>query len=768
MKFFPSISILVLLSPICTAQNLDSLWAIWQDNTQHDTIRLNAMHNYAKKGYLFSQPDSAFYFAGLEYKFAKNKGCNKQMAAALNTQGVSLWIQGDYENAINYHTKCLKIQVKIGNKQGVANSLGNIGNIYKEKGDYENAINYFLKCLKIFKDINDSEGTANALGNIGNIYMEQGNYAQAINNHIKSLKIKEEIGNKQGISISLNDIGNIYFHQKNYNKAIEYYTQSLRLKEEIGSKQGIAISLSNIGNCYYEQNENLPAIDFLNRSLKIFEEIGNKQGISATLNNIGSIYQKLGDYAKAMDYYTNCLRIKEEIGNKQGIALSLNAMGNLYFKQGNSIKALDLCKRALNISKEIGAITETEKAAQNLWEIYKNLGRHQQALEMYELYIQMRDSILSEENQKEIIRQEYKYEYEKKEALAAADQEKKDAIAREELKKQTLQRNGFIGGFILMLALAGVVFRSYRNKQKANVIITQQKQEVEQQKHLIEEKHKEITDSINYAERIQRSFLATREMLDENLRDYFVFFKPKDVVSGDFYWAAQLNNGCFAFTVADSTGHGVPGAIMSILNISSLEKSIETQTEPHNILFETRKIIINRLKKDGSPEGGKDGMDCSLLVLNQDKTQLSFASAHNPVFILRTTVIAKEERLKQSVPKDEIASLPTVVRNDGYELIEFKGDKIPVGKHDRENEPFTLHTITLQKGDVIYALTDGFPDQFGGDKGKKYMIKNLKVLLLQIAHLPMCQQEQKLSEEFDRWKGSNEQVDDVCIIGVRV
>ncbi len=292
--------------------------------------------------------------------------------------------------------------------------------------------------------------------------------------------------------------------------------------------------------------------------------------------------------------------------------------------------------------------------------------------------------------------------------------------------------------------------------------------EIKEQKHLIEEKHKEITDSIKYAERIQRSFLASREMLDENLGDYFVFFKPKDVVSGDFYWAAQLQNNSFAFAVADSTGHGVPGAIMSILNISSLEKSIETQTEPHHILSETRKIIINRLKKDGSPEGGKDGMDCSLLVLNQDKTQLSFASAHNPVFILRTTVIAKEERLKQSVPKDEIASLPTVVRNDGYELIEFKGDKIPVGKHDRENEPFTLHTITLQKGDVIYALTDGFPDQFGGDKGKKFKIKNLKELLLQIAHLPMCQQEQKLAEEFARWKGSNEQVDDVCMIGVRV
>jgi serine phosphatase RsbU (regulator of sigma subunit) len=249
------------------------------------------------------------------------------------------------------------------------------------------------------------------------------------------------------------------------------------------------------------------------------------------------------------------------------------------------------------------------------------------------------------------------------------------------------------------------------------------------------------------------------------------------VVSGDFYWAGELNNGNFAFSCADSTGHGVPGAIMSILNISSLEKSIERETEPHKILNQTRRIIIDRLKKDGSKEGGKDGMDCSLFVINKDKTQLSFSMANNPVFIVRLTVIASEERTKQSASSEEIASLPTVARNDDnegvarnddYQLFEYKPDKMPVGKHEKENEPFTLHTLQLQKGDIIYALTDGFQDQFGGSKGKKFKIKNLKELLLQIAHLPMHEQEQKLAEEFATWKGSNEQVDDVCLIGVRI
>tara|TARA_B100000809_G_scaffold1942_1_gene2255 strand:- start:7586 stop:9826 length:2241 start_codon:yes stop_codon:yes gene_type:complete len=263
--------------------------------------------------------------------------------------------------------------------------------------------------------------------------------------------------------------------------------------------------------------------------------------------------------------------------------------------------------------------------------------------------------------------------------------------------------------------------------------------EIRAQKEQVEEAHKEITDSINYAERIQRSFLATTEILEENLKDYFVFFQPKDVVSGDFYWAGKLNNGNFSIVNADSTGHGVPGAIMSILNISSLEKAVETEVEPHHILNVTRNLIVERLKKDGSKEGGKDGMDCSLLVLNTDKSLLTFAAANNPVWIIRNN-----------------------------ELIEYKADRMPVGRGEKNAESFALKTVPLVKGDVIYTLTDGFPDQFGGEKGKKFMTKKLKALILSIAQTPMAEQQEKLKNVFTDWKGNEEQVDDVCIIGFRI
>ena len=269
--------------------------------------------------------------------------------------------------------------------------------------------------------------------------------------------------------------------------------------------------------------------------------------------------------------------------------------------------------------------------------------------------------------------------------------------------------------------------------------VIERTEEVVRQRHIVEEKHKEITDSINYAERIQRSFLATKDLLDQNLKDHFVFFKPKDVVSGDFYFAEKLTNESFLLATADSTGHGVPGAIMSLLNITSLEKAIENQDQPSDILNTTRKIIIERLKKDGSAEGGKDGMDCSVICFDFKKKKIIVSASNNPVWIVR-----------------------------GSETIEIKPDKMPVGKHDKQDVSFTQQTIDIKKGDVIYTLTDGFSDQFGGSLGKKFMSKKLRELLSKNAHLPMEEQRTILENTFISWVGDLEQIDDVTLIGVRV
>lgn len=297
------------------------------------------------------------------------------------------------------------------------------------------------------------------------------------------------------------------------------------------------------------------------------------------------------------------------------------------------------------------------------------------------------------------------------------------------------------------LMILGVIYSYMRYRERAlqarqkelKSKINEATSEIKHQKNLIEEKHKAITDSINYAERIQRSFLATKDLLDANLGEYFVLYLPKDVVSGDFYWAAKLNDGHFALVTADSTGHGVPGAIMSLLNITSLEKAVEHETDPAKILNHTRLNIIDRLSRDGTKDGGWDGMDCSFISFDFASLKMKVAAANNPVWIVR----------------------------DGT-LIEIKADRFPVGKHEFDDQSFTNRDFELKKGDMIYTMTDGYADQFGGPLGKKFKWKQLQKVLLAHSNQAMPEQKEKIGEVLHNWKSNLEQIDDICLIGIRV
>jgi serine phosphatase RsbU (regulator of sigma subunit) len=476
------------------------------------------------------------------------------------------------------------------------------------------------------------------------------------------------------------------------------------------------------------------------------EEIGDKNGVATLLGNIGIAYGKLKDYPKALDYDFKALKMAEELGDKNGISRHLSNIGVLYAEQTKYAEAETYLLDALKIDKEIGVQNGERQVEEFLSNLYEETGQHKDALLHYKNAMVLKDTLFSQENKKQLIKKEMNFEFEKKEIAAKAEQDKKDALTAEASRRERLIRYSVIGGLLLMMVIAVIIFRSLRITRKQKAIIDEayteldvKNKEIEEQKKIVEEHHKDIIDSINYAERIQRSFIATKEILNENLNDYFVFFKPKDIVSGDFYWASKLNNGNFALVTADSTGHGVPGAIMSLLNVTSLEKAIETETQPSDILNSTRKIIIDRLKKDGSAEGGKDGMDASLTIYDFKNKKLIIAAANNPVWIVR-----------------------------GTETIEIKPDKMPVGKHDKDTVSFTQQEIELKSGDVVYTLTDGFPDQFGGEKGKKFLNKNLRELLSANSQLPMNEQKELLETTFKNWVGNLEQVDDVTLIGIKI
>ena len=739
-----------MLPALSNAQvNLDSLWGVWNDETQADTNRLKAMKDISYEGYLFTQPDSAFYFAQLQLDFAKEKGQKKYIASAFNTQGVSFYLQGDYTKAIEHYIQSLKIFEEIGNKKGIAGSLGNIGVIYRILGESTKAIDYVTQSLKIREEIGDKKGIASSLNNIGIIYHAQGDYAKAIEYHSQSLKIKEEIGDKKGIAMSLNNIGNIYKDQGDYGKAIEYYSQSLKIKEEIGDKKGIAASLNNIGIIYKEQGESAKAIEYYTQSLKIREEIGDKKGIASSLNNIGVIFNDQGESAKAKDYYAQSLKIYEEIGNKQGIALSLNNIGNIYYDQGETASAFEYSHSSLTIAQEIGAALQIKSAASSLWEINKKLGRYKESLAMYELFIATRDSMDSEANQKAVIQQKYKYAYEKQAAAdsitnAEADKVKDALLTAEkaenkqhqlEATAQKQQAYFLYGGLGLALLFGGFIFNRFRVTSKQKGIIEQQKGKVDEAFDALEEKNREIMDSINYAKRIQSAILPPAKIVKEYLQDSFILYKPKDIVAGDFYWM-EHRDGKVLFAAADCTGHGVPGALVSVVCNNGLNRSVREHgfTDPGQILDKTREIVIEEFGK--SEEEVNDGMDIALCSLQGNKLQ--YAGAHNPLWIIRKG-----------------------------EVLETKANKQPIGNFDKQL-PYTTHTFELEKGDALYIFSDGYVDQFGGEKEKKFKAKAFKKLLLSLQDKTMEEQKIVIDETFETWKGNLEQIDDVCVIGVRI
>ena len=439
----------------------------------------------------------------------------------------------------------------------------------------------------------------------------------------------------------------------------------------------------------------------------------------------------------------------KEIGNKLGISNTLNNIGNIYLEKGNYYKAIQYGKRAKIIADEIGVLVKTKNNAEFLWKVYKKTTDYKRSLEMFELYTATKDSINSIENQKAVIRQEYQYQYEKKaatdsimaieeikiaDALLAAEKAENKQHQIEAIKQQE-EKYFLFGGLALALIFGGFIFNRFRITAKQKLIIEGQKEKVDEAFDELEEKNQEILASINYAKRIQSAILPPAKIVKEYLKDSFILYKPKDIVAGDFYWLEQ-RDGKIMFAAADCTGHGVPGAMVSVVCNNGLNRSVREHglTDPGKILDKTREIVVQEFEK--SEEGVQDGMDIALCSLENKK--LRYAGAHNPLWIIRKG-----------------------------EVLETKADKQPIGKF-RKPKPYTTHTFELEKGDAIYIFSDGYADQFGGEKEKKFKSKAFKKLLLSIQDKTMEQQKIIIDDTFENWKGELEQIDDVCVIGVKI
>jgi len=570
---------------------------------------------------------------------------------------------------------------------------------------------------------------AATINNIGVDCEQNGNLVDAIIYFHKSLKIQEYLNELDAVATTLNNIGTIYNTLGNIDKTLEYLEKSLKIREQINDKKGIAQSLNNIGTIYYNQKELSKALNHFERSLDLYKQVSDKEGMAYSLSNIGNIYDLMKS-PKGLSYHQRSLKLREEIGDKKGQAFGLVNVAESQFLNGNTVEALEYARKGFDLANKMGFPDNIQKSSYILSKIYKSQAKFPLALDYYELAVQMKDSIKNEESNRASYKLQTKYEFEKQQAVKDAEHNKQMEIIAERGKKQKVITYSIALGSLLLLVFFIFIYNRLQ-------ITKRQKSIIEEQKQLVEEKQKEILDSINYAKRIQAAILPSDRVIKQFLNESFVFYKPKDIVAGDFYWLEHQQDRVL-FAAADCTGHGVPGAMVSVVCNNALNRSVREfgLTEPSKILDKTKEIVIQEFEK--SDADVKDGMDIAICSLKGNT--LYYSGANNPLWI---------------------------IRKEASYIEEIKSTKQPVGKVDN-TKPFENHTIELQSGDSIYIFTDGYQDQFGGEKGKKFKAAKLKELLLEINKKSMNEQLHILSQTFDKWKGSLEQVDDVCIIGVRI
>jgi len=678
---------------------------------------------------------------------------------------VSEYYSINTDSAIKYAIQIEKISKKNNFDKGLSDGYGWLGYLYNITGYIQKAIYYYEKRLIINKKNNNYKSLATTYNNLGLIYENQGIIEKAIEYYHKSLKIKENHNLKSGIASTYNNIAYLYHKQKNYKKALEYYNKSLEICKKINNQKLKARILNNIGNVYEKQQKIDTAIIYYNKSLDLEKQNKNQAGIATEYNNLGFIYKQKKQYKKALDFLKKSLKIRRKLNDKKLIAISLNNIGNLYLEINKLDKANYYAKQSFNISKQLGFPDNIRTSALLLKDICVTEGHLDSAYVYYNLYIKMRDSLYNIQNQNATIAQEFRYKYQKKALTDSINNAKRQEIKDLKIKEQKLEiekeKNftySLLVGLILLVAIIIILIRGFIIKQKTAKILKAQQLEIVEQ-------NKKLTDSIVYAKKIQTAVLPDKEVLNVCFKNYFIFFKPKDIVSGDFYWISE-NNKNTVIAVADSTGHGVPGAFMSMLGISFLNEIVLKQgiLKAGKILSELRNQIIFSLKQKGIFGEQKDGMDIALFILN--KTQISenkyhcqFAGANNPIYIISDSNIETKNQ-KNKINKINI-------KNNKATLYEIKPDKMPISIYNKMDE-FTNVELILNKNDIIYLFSDGFADQFGGPKGKKFKYKKFKELLLKNSQLDLNEQHKIIEKTFYDWKGNLEQVDDILVLGIKI
>ncbi len=661
------------------------------------------------------------------YQTLPNKGdYQKAIGRCYNTIGNLYHNENEYIVARSFHKKALRTRLQISDTLGTGDSYNNIGTSFLYQGIFDSSLYYLYKAQAIYERLNHRHRLGMVYNNIGFTHYRQGNYMTALEPFFNALKTYEALGDKTGKANAYNNIGKIYNEQDENKDALRNYNLALKLYKSDNNQSGVANVYNNIGTACLQEGDYAKSIVFYQKALLIYKKTGDKTHTALALNNIALAYINSADYVKAETTLKESLNIRESIGDQEGIAQTLTNLGNVCTSLQQYDEATNYLKRALKVSKEINSKKDIQYSYQYLSTLKEAQGKYNESLGYFKKYILYRDSLQNEENIKLVTQREMQYEFDRQQELIIAEQEKRELIYQTKVKKRQLIIYFACGMLLLTIGFSYWVYQQFLEKKQIN--------------EELDTKNKEITDSINYTLRIQKALMKSRKEINKGIYQNLIVYQPKDIVSGDFYFYHETDNHIY-IAAADCTGHGIPGAFMSVLSIEKLKEAINFHQHPGEILQYTNKAIKKSLQQTMDIESTKDGMDIAFCSINKTDNTIEYAGANRPLWI---------------------------VKENGSEVEEIRATKKGIAGHTEDEQKFDTHQVKITSKDTIYIHSDGYADQFGGEKGKKMMTKRFKQLLVDIKSESLSQQEEKLLNFYNNWKQDYEQIDDVLVIGFRV
>jgi serine phosphatase RsbU (regulator of sigma subunit) len=646
-------------------------------------LRIRLVYNYSYKGNQKAAKEQLDYLRS----YVKAPNDSSDFGLVFASYGIFYGMQSKYDSSIYFYEKAIRIYEKSRSVRQLGSSYANIAIGFQQQSNFPMALFYYQKALEVSEELNDVLQQAYTNLNIGNVNVTTGDSVRA---------------------------------EKAFLTAI---TQAKKLKLNIVE----LYAYTNLSAMYMDGKKWQKSYDFAIKAADLAHLTGDQGIESASLAKAASAMAKLNQPEKALVIADRAIEVADSSAQPYNIWQSYGSKGFVLLTQKRWKDAIPFYEKAMSALKDADAYTLDYGAMQSeLSECYEKTGQYTKALVSYKKYAMIADSVRRKDNIQKTTELTMNYEFDKKEQAARAEQKAKDSVTQ-------AKQLALITGLVLSLIIIAGAIAAYRNKKKANILLNKQKIEIETQKNY-------LTSGINYARRIQKAVFPSGKTLSDNFPEHFILFKPLDVVSGDFYWYKQHKNEVF-IAAADCTGHGVPGAFMSILGITFLNELInETKSSnPNEILDRLRENVIKALHQSDGKNNVKDGMELALCRINLETRILQFSGAFRPLFLLRDNNIQH-----------------------------IAGDNIPIGVYEDDDATFTRNEIQLIRNDIVYIFTDGYVDQIGGPERKTFKTNRLKELLLDISGLSMCEQRSILDEKIKEWQGGLDQIDDILVVGIKI